>query len=72
MVKTVLAGDFIRSVDGVFERAERLCSMLQTDVDEMFTANLRKAINETTAGQLQELAQRLLSDSQMTVCQVGA
>ena len=72
LVKTVLAGDFIRSVDGVFERAERLCSMLMTDVDEKLTRNMAEAIKKTTAVQLQELSQRLLDGSQMVVCRAGA
>lgn len=72
LVKRVVVGDFIRSVDGVFEHAERLCSMLATGVTEQFTDNLRQAIEETTAEQLQELAQRLLSPENMLYCMVGS
>lgn len=71
LVKTVLVGDFLRSVDGVFEISSRYCDMLGTSIDERFTDNLRTAINETTAVQLQELAQRLLSGEAMTVCLAG-
>ena len=67
-----MAGDFIRSVDGIFERAERLCSMLATRVTEVFTDNLRQALAETTPAQLQQLAQRLLNPDDMVYCSAGA
>ncbi len=72
LVKTVLVGDFLRSVDGVFERSTRYCDMLGASVTEQLTDNIRMAINETTAVQLQELAQRLLKGEDMTVCLAGA
>ena len=72
LVRTVLAGDFLRSVDGIFERSARFCDMLGTDITEQLTDNLRMAINETTAVQLQELAQRLMKPSDMIVCRAGA
>lgn len=71
LVKTVLTGDYLRSVDGVFELSTRYCDMLGTGVDERLTDNLRNAIKETTAVQLQELAQRLLDEDEMTVCLAG-
>ena len=71
LIKTVMVGDFLRSVDGVFELSSRHCDMLGTSIDERFTDNLRSAINETTAVQLQELAQRLLRSEDMTVCLAG-
>lgn len=72
LVKTVLAGDFLRSVDGIFERSARFCDMLGTGVDECLTDNLRSALTDTTPAQLQELAQRLLNPADMTVCLVGS
>ena len=71
LVKTVLVGDFLRSVDGTFELSARFCDMLGTGVDERLTDNIRTAINEATAAQLQELAQRLLRCEDMTVCLAG-
>lgn len=71
LVKTVLVGDFMRSVDGVFERSARYCDMLGTSVDERLTDNMRAAIDEATAAQLQELAQRLLKGEDMTVSLAG-
>lgn len=72
LVKTVMVGDFLRSVDGAFELSTRYCDMYGTGVDERFTENIRAAVNETTAAQLQELAQRLLKVEDMTVCLAGA
>ena len=71
LVKNVLVGDFLRSVDGIFELSSRYCDMLANGVDERLTDNLRKAVNETTAAELQELAQRLLRVEEMTVCTAG-
>ena len=71
LVKNVLVGDFLRSVDGVFELSGRYCDMIGTSVDERLTENLAAAIDETTAAQLQELAQRLLKVEDMTVCTAG-
>ena len=71
LVKNVLVGDFLRSVDGVFELSTRYCDMLANGVDERLTDNLRRAVNETTATELQELAQRLLRVEDMTVCTAG-
>ena len=72
LVKTVMVGDFLRSVDGIFERSARFCDMLDAHIDERLTDNLREAINTTDAAQLQELAQRLLKPEDMTVIAAGA
>lgn len=72
LVKTVLVGDFIRSVDGVFERAQRYGQMWTTHVDERFTDNLRAAVADTTAQQLRNLAQQYLTPETMIYCRAGA
>lgn len=72
LVKVVLAGDFIRSVDGVFERAARFGDMLGTRVTEQLTENLREALESVTPQQLQQLATRLLRSDQLCVCRAGA
>lgn len=72
LVRTVLAGDFLRSVDGIFERSTRFCDMLGTDLDERFTDNLREAIQTTTPADLQRLAATYLAPEQMIVCCAGA
>lgn len=72
LVRTVLAGDFLRSVDGIFERSTRFCDMLGTDLDERFTDNLREAIQTTTPADIQRLAANYLAPEQMIVCCAGA
>lgn len=72
LVKVVLAGDFLRSVDGIFERSVRFCDMLGTDVDERLTDNLRQAIVSTTPEHIQQLAARYLRSDQLWVCRAGA
>lgn len=71
LVKTVMAGDFLRSIDGIFERSSRFCDMLGTSVDERLTDNMRQALNDTTPQDLLDLAARYLSPSDMTVCLCG-
>ena len=71
MVKTVLVGDFIRSVDGVFERSERLRGMLATGVTETLTDNLRRALHEATPDSLRSLAQQFLAPGSMVYCRAG-
>lgn len=70
-VKTVLAADFVRSVDGVFERSTRFCDMQATCVTEQLTDNLREALETTTAAELEELARRMLSPRGMVCCGAG-
>ena len=72
LVRVVLAGDFLRSVDGVFERAARFGDMLGTCVTEQLTDNLRAALADTTAAKLQQLAATYLAPDQMVVCRAGA
>ena len=72
LVKMVLAGDFIRSVDGVFERAARFGDMLGTHVSELLTDNLRAALADVTPLKIQELAARYLQSDQLCVCRAGA
>ena len=70
-VKTVLAADFVRSLDGVFERSTRFCDMQATCVTEQLTENLREALETTTAAELEELARRMLSPRGMVCCGAG-
>ena len=72
LVRMVLAGDFIRSVDGVFERAARFGDMLGTHVTEQLTDNLREALVTVTSDKIQQLAARYLQDDQLCVCRAGA
>ena len=71
LVKTVLAGDFIRSVDGIFERSTRFIDMRGTDVTERLTDNLHEALATTTPADLHRLAAEHLAPQLMTVCRAG-
>ena len=72
LVKQVFVGDFLRSVDGIFERSERFCNMMANGVTEQLTDNLRQALDTATTAELQELALRLLQPADMIVCRAGA
>jgi predicted Zn-dependent peptidase len=61
LVKVVLAGDFIRSVDGTFELSERYRQMHFTDVTEQLTTHYFDAVQHVTPAQLQALAQQYLT-----------
>ncbi|MBR1766411.1 MAG: insulinase family protein [Bacteroidales bacterium] len=72
LVRTVFVGDFLRSVDGIFERSTRFIDMYGADLDERFTDNLRLALATATPASLQRLASEKLRPDQMTVCRAGA
>ena len=72
LVRTVLVGDFLRSVDGIFERASRFADMLGTDLDERLTDNIRHAIATATPAGLQRLAAAHLAPQLMTICRAGS
>ena len=61
-VRNYMMGDFIRSIDGVFEVSERYRQMATTHVTEQLTTNLLDAIATITPPQLQTLAQTCFTD----------
>ena len=61
-VRNYMMGDFIRSIDGVFDLSERYRQMVSTHVGEQLTTNLLHAIAHVTPAQLQTLAQSSLTD----------
>ncbi len=71
LVKMVMAGDFLRSVDGIFERSARFCDMYATCVTEGLTENLKDALQMTTPSELRDLAMRYLQPDSMLVCTAG-
>ena len=71
MVKAVMVGDFLRSVDGIFERSARFGDMYATCVTEQLTENLQRALVETTPEQLLQLARQYLQPDDMLVCTAG-
>ncbi|MBQ6684429.1 MAG: insulinase family protein [Bacteroidales bacterium] len=61
-VRNYMMGDFIRSIDGVFEVSERYRQMVATHVTEQQATNLLDAIANVTPKQLQDLACRYLTN----------
>ena len=61
-VKKYMWGDFIRSIDGVFELSERHVQMASTLTTDIFTTHLIDAISHVTPIQLRTLAQQHLTD----------
>ena len=77
LVRNCMVGDFMRSVDGVFERSERFCQMLTCGIDERFTDNYFDAIEPdnpscATPQRMQAMAQRLFDPEQMVLVSAGA
>jgi len=70
-VKKFMEGDFLRSIDGIFECAERYRSMLLTAIDESFTDNYFEALRSTTPEQIQLLAQRIFNKEKLLQVVVG-
>lgn len=77
LVRSYIVGDFMRSIDGIFERAERYRMMCSAQVTEQFTTNLLAALTPddpraATPASLQQLARQLLSPDQLLEINVGA
>ena len=73
MVQSSMVGDFIRGIDGVFERMERFSNMFACGVTELFTDNLLGVIKQggISPSELLETAQRVLSYDNMLVVSAG-
>lgn len=71
VVRHYLIGDFLRSIDGIFERSERYRSMQIGHIDERFTDNFLEAISTCTPQQLQEVAQQAFRREAFTQVVVG-
>lgn len=64
-VCTYMRGDFLRSVDGIFEVSERYRQMVNTAVDEHLTENLFQALETVTPDDLMRLARQYLSPNEL-------
>lgn len=71
LVRSVMKGDFIRSIDGVFERAERFRMMSVKGITEQFTRNYLHAIDTVTPQQLLDVAQKRFDRGTMVDVIVG-
>lgn len=77
MVRSCMLGDFMRSIDGVFERCERFCQMMTTGVSEVFTDNFMSVLTSdghdgSTPQKLQSLAQSIFSVPDLVMVSAGA
>lgn len=76
LVRTSMLGDFLHSIDGVFERSERFCQQLSVGVSERFTDNFMSVLEPEGADavrpeQLQRLAQGLLRPEMLLEVSAG-
>ncbi len=76
LVRNTMLGDFLRSIDGVFERAERYGQMRDTCIDEHFTDNYMAVLTEgnphyVTPAVLQSLAQQTLDEASLLQISAG-
>ena len=71
LVRSYLAGDFLRAIDGIFERAERFHLIDTNGIDENFTDRALDTLESVTPQQLQALARSLLQRDRMTQVVVG-
>lgn len=70
-VQNYMRGDFIRSIDGTFEHAERYRQMYSTCINEQFTENYLNVLEECNPAVLQELAREILSPEKQLHITVG-
>jgi len=73
MVRNCMLGDFMRSIDGIFERSERFCQQTVTGVDERFTDNYLAVLEpDAISGEtLRQLACEVLVPEEMVWISAG-
>lgn len=71
VVRNVLAGDAMRALDGVFERAERWCDIVENGHSWLMAPSFGRILQEVTPDQLCDLARRHLNPDDMTVALAG-
>ena len=71
IVKNYLIGDFIRSIDGIFEISERHKQMISNHYTELFTENYLKSIDNITTTKICEISNKFLDKDSMTQIIVG-
>ncbi len=77
LVRSYIVGDFMRGIDGIFERAERYRMFAAAQISDQFTTNLLAALTPgdpraVTPAILQRLAQEILPPDQLLEINVGA
>lgn len=76
LVRNCMLGDFMRSIDGIFERSERFCQMMIAGIDERFTDNFMSVLDPespyaVTPEKLQRLATEIFKPSELLKVSVG-
>ncbi len=71
VVKNYMVGEFMRSIDGIFERSDRWRHNQLCDVSEQYIENFRRSLREVTPAHLQTLAQTYLRPDTFTEVVVG-
>lgn len=66
LVGNYLAGDFLRSIDGIFERAERFNTMRALLVDDRYTNHLISTLDTITPIKILKLAQQFFTPDKFT------
>lgn len=71
VVRAIMEGDFLRSVDGIFERADRYATMTDALIDDRLSQRLLHTIAHVDAATLQALARDFMQPDAMTQVVVG-
>ena len=71
LVCNYMAGDFLRSIDGIFERSERFYNMFDTLIDERLATNYFEALDTVTPEKIMELSNRLFDSQDIYVVTAG-
>lgn len=71
LVCSVMEGDFIRSIDGIFECSERFRQMQSTGISELFREHYFEALATITPADIQSLAQRYLDPKELNLTLCG-
>ncbi len=71
VVKNYMVGEFMRSIDGIFERSDRWRHNQLCDVSVQYVENFRRTLSDVTSADLMTLAQTYLHPDAFTEVVVG-
>lgn len=72
LVKNYMAGDFMRSIDGIFERSDRWRMQQQAGATSLFDQHYCDSVASASPRCLQQLAQQVFRADELTEIVVGA
>ncbi|MDY6372354.1 MAG: pitrilysin family protein [Bacteroidales bacterium] len=70
-VKSILAGDAMRMLDGVFERSDRYCDLIESGPVDLYDPRFPQVLHDTTPEQVSSLINKYLAPDSMLCCQAG-